>query len=112
MTNHTHPLTDLIHPDNWATHSWALLHCGTVVTQIHFDSDGFNFAGTCVTGLKIWGLVKPKHQLDLKDHQRIAVEFKKIAQSIVSFCNRVTIKLYWMESCDIQVVYLHPGGWL
>ena len=113
MTNHTHPLTDLVHPDNWATRSWALLHHGTVVTQIHFDGDGLNFAGTCVTGLKIWGIVKPKRQLDLKDHRRIAAEFKKIAQSVVSFSAAEPLqKPYWMESCDIQVVYLHPGDWL
>ncbi|KAG1899885.1 uncharacterized protein F5891DRAFT_1189361 [Suillus fuscotomentosus] len=91
-----------VHPDNFTTKSWALLHHAVFVTYPHHDADGAVMFVRIKIGIKFWVVFCPIHKLShtaLQKGQMLFADFAK---------NWEEIKLTWRA----EVITLLEGDLL
>ncbi|KAG1718731.1 hypothetical protein EDB19DRAFT_1837643 [Suillus lakei] len=91
-----------VHPDNFTTKSWALLHQAGFVSYPHHDADGAITFVRIETGIKFWVVFRPKHVLSRTALQKAQMLFANFAK------NREEIMLTW----DAEVITLLDGDLL
>jgi hypothetical protein len=91
-----------VHPDNFTTKSWAILHQAGFVSYPHHDADGAITFVRVETGIKFWVVFRPKHQLSRTALQKAQMLFANFTE------NREEIILTW----DAEVITLLAGDLL
>ncbi|KAG2366095.1 hypothetical protein BDR07DRAFT_1373901 [Suillus spraguei] len=91
-----------VHPDNFTTKSWALLHHAGFVSYPHHDSDGAMTFIQIKTGIKFWVVFRPKHALSRTSLQKAQMLFANFTR------NQEEILLTW----DTEVITLLDGDML
>ncbi|KAG2029562.1 hypothetical protein BDR03DRAFT_987673 [Suillus americanus] len=91
-----------VHPDNFTTKSWALLHQAGFVSYPHHDADGAITFVRVETGIKFWVVFRPKHTLGRTALQKAQMLFSNFSK------NREEIMLTW----DAEVITLLDGDLL
>lgn len=117
-----------IHPNNWFSRGWSLVHQAAVVTYPHHDANGENTWISIMSGTKFWCLIIPKppyHQwsrrrfrdlvLHLCAYQELGLQFPLFPEDTNhndSSFTPVELSFGLNDICDIEVVVLRPGDML
>jgi hypothetical protein len=101
-TNDCPILNDRVHPDNFTTKSWGLVHHGGYITFPHHDSDGANTFVEVQFGVKQWAVFWAKKDMDRK----------ALCQAEMRLASMGTSSNEAGSEWDGEVITLHPGDML
>lgn len=99
-TSHVVPIMNDVHPENFTTKGWALLHHPGVVTYPHQDAEGTLTWTRVEVGMKFWAVFYPKGHRDQRTH------LEDIARRLTDFIGN---KRWLMDHCHAEVITLFPG---
>jgi hypothetical protein len=103
QTSQQCPIYEAVHPDNFVTHFWALLHQAGYVSFAHHDSDGVATYTRIESGAKMWILFR------LKSQKASRTAYANAMMKLVDYTNNMDeVRTLW----DAEVVYLGPGDCL
>ncbi|KAG2121478.1 hypothetical protein DEU56DRAFT_918163 [Suillus clintonianus] len=97
------PIQEAIHPDNFTTHSWCLLHQAGFVSFAHHDADGVATYIRMESGGKFWVFFR------LKSQKGGRAAYSSAMVKLVDYLNhKEEVRKLW----DAEVVYLGPGDFV
>ncbi|KAG2360974.1 hypothetical protein BDR07DRAFT_1486436 [Suillus spraguei] len=97
------PIYEAVHPDNFTSHFWALLHQAGYVCFAHHDADGVATYLRIESGGKMWIFFRPKSQKGGR------TAYANAMMKLVDYTNnKEEVRELW----DAEVVYLGPGDFV
>lgn len=94
------PVTSDVHPDNFTSKGWGVLHQPGVVTHPHQDAEGTATWTRVEAGIKMWVVFKQRGRFDDRMHR----------EDIACRLTDVMENQKWLEKhCEAEVITLHPG---
>ena len=99
-TTHAVPVTSDVHPDNFTSKGWGILHHPGVVTYPHQDAEGTATWTRVEAGVKMWVVFKQRGRFDDRMHR----------EDIGCRLTDIIANQEWLEEhCEAEVITLRPG---
>jgi hypothetical protein len=94
------PIISKVHPENFTTKGWALLHHAGFLTYPHHDAEGTLTWVRMEVGLKFWVIFW------LKSGRNDRIQLRNLAVKLADFSTNIK----WIQkNCDGEVITLVPG---
>ncbi|KAG1784503.1 uncharacterized protein HD556DRAFT_1451702 [Suillus plorans] len=97
------PIRSYVHPDNFTTKGWALLHHAGFLTYPHHDAEGTLTWVRMEAGIKFWVI------FSLKSGEKNRIALQDLSVRLADYARHKT----WIhKNCDGEVLTLVPGDLL